>query len=224
MIETMGNEKETKAPPVDLSIQEAFGILNPDDEIQNDGVFSVDGHHVRYHFYPTWRSQLGHIVLYILFSYLAVRFSLMWPDAFVINGELFRVGGTVYFMDLPWAVLIPFAILGKMFLYIYDAKYIIDERGVEAQVGLVSLNLRQPRLRYEDIRGVEPRQTLWERFLGIGSVLIGSAMTDDVEITMIGVPNPRAVQLLINSERDKRMKGIQKNMSSKTEQNIIFGD
>ena len=86
----------------------------------------------------------------------------------------------------------------------YDSKYIIDERGVEAQMGLVSLNLRQPRLRYEDIRGVEPTQTIFERLLGIGSVLIGSAMTKDIEIAMRGVANPRAIQLLIGGERDKR--------------------
>ena len=220
----MGSEKDKVTPPVDLSIQEAFGVLNPDEDLQDDAVFNVEGQHVRYHFFPTWRSQLGHIFLFFLFSYLAVRFSLMWPDIFVINGELFRIGRTIYLMDLPWAVLIPFALLGKMFLYIYDAKYIIDERGVEAQVGLVSLSLRQPRLRYEDIRGVEPRQTLWERFLGIGSVLIGSAMTDEVEIVMVGVPNPRAIQLLINSERDKKMKLIQRNIGSKAEKNIIMGD
>ena len=93
---------------------------------------------------------------------------------------------------------------------IYDSKFIIDERGVEAQVGLVSLNLRQPRLRWEDIRGVEPNQTLWERILGIGSVLVGSAMTNEVEIVMEGVGNPRSVQLLIGAERDKHLKKADK--------------
>jgi len=36
-------------------------------------------------------------------------------------------------------------------------------------------------------------------------VMGGSAMTQDVEIVMTGVANPRAIQLLVNSERDKRL-------------------
>ena len=41
--------------------------------------------------------------------------------------------------------------------------------------------------------------------MGIGSVLVGSAMTGDVEIVMEGVPNPRAIQVLINKERDRHL-------------------
>ena len=97
----------------------------------------------------------------------------------------------------------------KILIHIYDAKFIIDEHGVEAQIGLVSLNLRQPRLRWEDIRGVEPNQTIWERILGIGTVLVGSAMTQEVEVQMSGVANPRAIQLLIGGERDRRLRELQ---------------
>ena len=93
--------------------------------------------------------------------------------------------------------------LARVLIHIYDSRYIIDERGIEGQLGLVSFTLRQPRLRFEDIRGVEPNQNIWERFLNIGSVLIGSAMKDDVEITMRGVADPRAIQQLISAERDR---------------------
>ena len=141
----------------------------------------------------------------------------------VIRGKLFPIGDTVLYLDLPLLVLLPGFLLGKVLLYIYNSKYIIDERGVEAQVGLVSLNLRQPRLRYEDIRGVEPQQTLWERILGIGSVGIGSAMTQDVEIMMNGVANPRAIQLLIGGERDKRVRLIQET-GAKNAATMLVGD
>jgi len=56
---------------------------------------------------------------------------------------------------------------------------------------------------------VEPKQTLLERMLGIGSVGVGSAMSSEVEIEMIGVPNPRGIQLLIGKERDKRLMLLQ---------------
>lgn len=162
---------------------------------------------VRYYFFPTWRSQLFALAGYFCLAFLSVWGSkvLGWT---VIEGRLFTIGDTIYKLHLPLFALAPGFLLGKILIYMYDSKYIIDERGVEAQIGLVSMNLRQPRLRYEDIRGVEPNQTILERIFGIGSVLIGSAMTQDVEIVMEGVANPRAIQLLIGAERDKQMERI----------------
>ena len=166
----------------------------------------ADGGHpeiIRYYFYPSWRSQLFHLIGFGLLSVLCIYVSRQIP-ILVIPGKLFTIGETTLYLYFPILSLIPMFLLGKVLMNIYDAKYIIDEGGVEAQVGLVSFNLRQPRLRWEDIRGSEPQQTLWERVLGIGTVLVGSAMTQDVEITMTGVPNPRAIQLLIQGERERR--------------------
>ena len=172
--------------------------------------------HVRYYFYPTWRSQLFPLIFYCIASISCIWISHT-VDWLVLEGKLFELGSNVYFAKLPILILVPGFILGKILLYIYDSKYIIDERGVEAQIGLVSLHLRQPRLRWEDIRGVEPNQTLWERILNIGSVLVGSAMTNEVEIVMEGVPNPRAIQLLIGSERDRRLKMSNKSFDEQRE-------
>lgn len=165
------------------------------------------GSRVRYYFYPTWRSQWLELFAYFVLCVLAIWGSNAF-DWTIITGELFSIGGTTFYLHLPLLTLLPGFMIGKVLIYIYDSKYIIDDHGVEAHVGLVSLSLRQPRLRYEDIRGVEPNQTIVERLLGIGSVLIGSAMTQDVEIVMEGIANPRAVQLLIGGERDRRLKSL----------------
>lgn len=163
----------------------------------------------KYYFFPTWRSQLMNIILFGFLCILAVVGSRYVP-ALVIAGSLFKIAGTTYYLYLPILALIPGIMLGKILVNIYDAKYIIDDAGVEAQVGLVSFNLRQPRLRWEDIRGVEPTQTIWERLLGIGNVYVGSAAAaEDVEIVMAGVANPRAIQLLIGEERARRLKQLQ---------------
>lgn len=160
---------------------------------------------IRYYFYPTWRSQLFPLIGFFVLTLLSIKASSIFPWS-IIPGSLFSLGNTTFTLHLPLFYLLPGFMLLKILVYIYDSKYIIDGRGVEAQVGLVSLSLRQPRLRYEDIRGVEPNQTLLERILGIGSVLIGSAMTQDVEIVMEGISDPRAIQLLIQAERDTRAK------------------
>ncbi len=189
--------------PLDSEVIEVHGTA---ENIQKVGspTENRDRAPIRYYFYPTWRSQLFPLLGFGVLCILAVVGSkyLTWT---IIAGELLSIGSTTYYLHLPLLALLPGFFLGKILIYIYDSKYIIDERGVEAQVGLVSLNLRQPRLRYEDIRGVEPNQTILERILGIGSVLIGSAMTQDVEIVMEGVANPRAIQLLLQGERDKRL-------------------
>lgn len=168
---------------------------------------------IAYYFHPTWRSQLVNLFWYGVTCIVAVVGS-NWDSLekfVVLPGNLFPVGSTMLVMHLPLLALLPGFVLGKILFNAYNARYIIDESGVEAQVGLVSLYLRQPRLRFDDIRGVEPEQSLVERILGIGRVLIGSAMTAEVEIVMEGVADPRAIQILINKERDRRMKLLQGN-------------
>jgi hypothetical protein len=177
----------------------------------------------RYYFFPTWRSQLFNIIWFFLTSVLVIYLSRSFDTWFIIPGELFKTSSTRYMLHLPYLVLVPGFFLGRILIAIYNAKYIIDETGIEAQVGLVSLKLRQPRLRWEDIRGVEPKQTIWERMLGIGTVSIGSAMTQDTEVVMEGVANPRAIQLLINSEQSKRLQEL-KQMGLSRGQGIVKRD
>lgn len=152
--------------------------------------------------FPTWRSQIAKLFLFFLLCIITVTVSILWPQYTVIKGKLFEIGSSVYYLHLPILALAPGFVLGQILLAVFDAEYIIDNSGVEARVGLVSFSLIQPRLRYEDIRGVEPKQTLTERILGIGTLLVGSAMMSDVEIVMVGVPNPRAIQQYINRRRD----------------------
>jgi hypothetical protein len=181
----------------------------------------VSGHvQLRYYIYPTWRSQLFNLISFFILSILTVMIA-GWVPATVIKGPLFDIGETRYYLHLPLLVLIPGFVLGKILIYMYDCRYMIDNHGVEAQVGLASMSLRQPRLRFEDIRGVEPNQTIWERILGIGSVLVGSAMTGDVEIVMEGVPNPRAIQVLINKERDRHLHMLIDGMGSEQRNGLM---
>ena len=200
-------EEDGYSSDPDLPVREIYGTPKNIEEHGAPSEASDDGP-IRYYFFPTWRSQLLNLVGFFVLCIFGVIVSNSVP-ATVMPGSLFSIGDTTYFLHFPILILLPGAVLGKILVNIYDAKYIIDEHGVEAQIGLVSLNLRQPRLRWEDIRGVEPNQTIWERLLGIGSVLIGSAMTQDVEIVMSGVANPRAIQLLIGGERDRRLRELQ---------------
>ena len=172
--------------------------------------------------YPTWRSQLVGLFWFFVTSALAVSLSKGSLSFLVVTNRLFSIGGTEVAFSLPLLTLLPGYFLGRILLTIYDSQYIIDDKGIEAQIGLVSLSLRQPRLRYEDIRGVEPTQTIVERLLGIGTLLVGSAMTFEVEIVMAGIASPREVQKLLNEQREKFLTRIGK--SSSGEVDVISGD
>lgn len=162
---------------------------------------------IRYHLFPTWRSQIGNLFLFLVTSLITISAS-NWVSGTVIKGELFSFNGTSYQLYLPLLIFLPGLILVKILVRIYDSAYIIDGRGVEAQIGIVSLMLRQPRLRFEDIRGVEPSQTIIERILTIGHLEIGSAMKEDVEIVMEGISDPRAVQLFLSEEIERSLRRI----------------
>jgi hypothetical protein len=217
----LDNNQKTGSVLIDKMVKDAFGVRD------NANIFNDHGLPIRYYFYPTWRSRVLQLFLFFLTSYLSVRLSNEFPDL-VIRGQLFVIGNTEFILNLPILMFIPGTILGSILLYMYNCRYIIDERGVEAQVGLVALHLRQLRLKYEDIRGVEAVQSLWERFLSIGTVEVGSAMTEGIEISMIGVADPRSVQILIGNERDKRIKNLSIGNTRKKGKsalvNVVTGD
>ncbi len=190
---------------VEKDIANALGIAGASSE---DNVFGNNQRLVRYYLFPTWRSRLLQIAFFFLLSWLAITLSNEFPQYTIIRGQLFVIGKTEFMLNLPWLMLLPGVILANIILYIYNCRYVIDENGVEAQVGLVAMHLHQTRLKYEDIRGVKAVQSLWERLLVIGNVEIGSAMTEGVEITMVGVSDPRAVQVFIENERDKKIRQL----------------
>lgn len=165
----------------------------------------------------TWRSEikalLASIALGLVSAYLSPRLSFA-----VIDGRLFTIGGTVWYLRLPLLAFLPaMSILGAVYR-IYNVRYSIDPKGIESRVGILSLNQTTTRVRFEDVRGVEIDQTLLERFLDIGSVQISTAATYTVEVIMDGVAAPKEIQDMINGERDRRQKGSLRALAERPEE------
>ena len=92
-------------------------------------------------------------------------------------------------------------------LRIYNVRYIIDSRGLEAQVGILSpKRYYQRRIFFSDIRSAESEQTVVERFLNVGAVEIGTAGTSGVEIVFQGVSAPQELRGMIQRERDRSLR------------------
>lgn len=156
-----------------------------------------------------WRSELTHVIIFLVLCIVCVVLSNQYP-ATVIKGRLFSIGSYSMYLSLPLLWFFPFGSLLAAVFKIYNVKYILDSRGIEARVGILALHQKITRVRYEDIRSVDTEQTLLERFLDIGTVLIGTAATDTTEINLRGVAAPKELQEMIQNERDRRQKVLRK--------------
>ena len=68
---------------------------------------------IRYHLFPTWRSQAGNLFLFLLTSLVTISAS-NWVSWTVIKGELFQFNGASYQLYLPLLIFLP----GLMQVYV----------------------------------------------------------------------------------------------------------
>lgn len=153
--------------------------------------------------HKVWRSEVERICVLLILCIAAVALSNYFP-ASVIKGELISLGDSRFDLNLPLFALMPVIAMGDLIARIYDVRYTLDARGIEAREGIISLSQRIIRLRYEDVRMVEFDQSLLERFLDVGDLQVGTAASSEVEMVMQGVAAPREIQQMIQNERDRR--------------------
>jgi len=78
----------------------------------------------------------------------------------------------------------------------------ITENKVLLEKGLLSKNHKE--IFISDIRTIDIKQSLFQRILGIGDVMIATAGTNGYEDKAFGIPNPNKIKGLIS---DQRLKG-----------------
>lgn len=151
-----------------------------------------------------WRSELPRVVVMLASCAVSVFLSLKFPGS-VIRGELLTLGSRTVYLSLPLFWLVPFGIYLELLYRIYNVRYAMDPRFLEARLGVLSLSQNIVRVRYDDIRGVETDQTVLGRALDFGDVQVGTAATAGMEIVMRGIGAPREVREVIERERDRRI-------------------
>lgn len=167
----------------------------------------------------SWRSEIHALFAFFVLGIVSTLLSRYYPGS-VINGELFTLFGITVHVALPLFWLVPMFSLLFTITRIYDVRYIIDSRGLESKVGILGLNQRITRVRFEDIRSIEIEQTVMDRILDIGDVEIGTAAVEGIEMVLCGIAAPREVQDMIQSERDKRDR-LAKKSFTKPEQRAV---
>lgn len=152
-----------------------------------------------------WRSELKGLVVFLLTSGMSVYLSAHFPGS-ILEGKFFTFLGYTFYLTLPLWSLLPFFVLTFSIFRIYNVRFVVDEHGIEARVGILSFHQRITRLRYEDIRSIEIEHSLIERALDIGDVEVSTASTGDVEIVLQGVAAPEEVQDMLQRERMSRQR------------------
>jgi uncharacterized membrane protein YdbT with pleckstrin-like domain len=161
----------------------------------------------------TWRSEVGRSTIFLFLCGLSIILSRQFPGS-VINGKLFTIGPSTFFLSLPLYGLMPLTWLGDVTYRIYNVRYAVDGRGIEGRVGILSLKQSITRLRFEDIRSIEVDQSLLDRILNVGDLQIGTAATSGVEMVLSGIAAPYEVQDMMQKERDGRQRGLEKTLAT----------
>lgn len=167
----------------------------------------ADPHHPEIVIYlnKVWRSELERVMLFCISLVSSVGLTWRFPQS-VIVGDLFTIGNTTAYLYLPIFWLIPLSIFLESVVRIYNVLFRIDRNGIKAWHGIVSLNQKITNIRFEDIRGVELRQNIWERMMDVGTIEIGTSASKTVDLIIDGIEAPYEVQVLILNERDRRIK------------------
>lgn len=152
-----------------------------------------------------WRSEASRLLLFLVIAPICVWLSNNFPQS-VITGPLFSIGSVTIVLKLPLLWFIPAFIIAQAILRIYDVRYTVDSRGIESKIGILSLSQTITRIRYEDIRSIDTRQSLNERLLNIGTIELGTAASAGLEMTFTGISDPLDLQKRIQAERDSRLR------------------
>lgn len=92
------------------------------------------------------------------------------------------------------------AVAGWTYYRRISTGYVITTAEVYHKEGLIARGVTQ--IRYERIQNTSFSQTVLERTLSYGDVIITSAGTGEVEITLHNVPNPERLKRLLSEQLD----------------------
>jgi len=152
-------------------------------------------------FRPAWRSQLVSMILAFLGTIL-YAFSDNVLKLFGADVVYTMLGNMGWYFDRQILIQVTAFLglgiaiyLGLVMLYaIYSRDYFIGPKGIEATIGLISKD--QTRIEFKHMRGVNLKQGIIERLLGLvglgyGTIEIATSGSDGAEISFRGVANPK---------------------------------
>jgi uncharacterized membrane protein YdbT with pleckstrin-like domain len=97
--------------------------------------------------------------------------------------------------------LIPFGFFLSVVHFRFNNAYVFDDTNISSQEGRISLNYRNPTIRYADIKGITVSQSFWGRVFNYGTIALGTAANEGNELTIKCIGSPYALAELIEELR-----------------------
>lgn len=145
----------------------------------------------------SWRNNVGLALAVILAALGSVYCTVTYPE---YAGVPLPSGRGSF----PVVVFVPLGLALRWLAIMINTKLILTPEYLLLITGVVSWRKRSVRLEYNRIAEIEIVQTIPQRVLGIGDVLIMPAGTGpDAAIGMPGVANPRALKDLLLGHQDR---------------------
>ena len=158
-------------------------------EKSSDGVYP-EGEIVLYRHFLSLGLE---IILFVVVSIAALYYTIKYPE-FI---QYVDIG--IFTFPIPLFLLPPIVLAAYIIHGLYNYKYIISDDYVLDYEGVLSFKMRETRVEYEHVRGIEVDKTLYQRMLGLGDIKIGSAMKNDVEVMLKGIYDPNYYKDIIEN-------------------------
>ena len=145
--------------------------------------------------------------LLILFIFVTLPVSFFYIIANMLGLlEAPRVHNLVEFLYYTIIIVCTLEIIRRY----YNNRYVIYSDKIVAIQGLISFHLSRNTIDYLDIREIKTNQTILGRMIGYGDLLISTASTSGIEITLKLIDNVDS----LNQEIVKYKNSLQSSMSS----------
>lgn len=149
---------------------------------------TCDSSHKHTSIHRSWRSVLPGLLLFIVVSIASVPISNEYP-ILLLDFDL-SLFGLPYRVSMPILGLISAVLLARPLFLMYDCYHQVRCHHLRTISGRCSLRKNSVEIAYEDLRGVRVQQSLLERILGVGTIMIGTSITDQPKVRLHGIGNP----------------------------------
>jgi uncharacterized membrane protein YdbT with pleckstrin-like domain len=147
-----------------------------------------------------WISLFPQFFLAGILLFVGLYVTAHYPDLSVLEFPLSWLGLEVTLV-LPVFLLIFLVVVIRPFIQLKDSEFEVSGHHLRITRGRYSLWKHSQEFAFEDLLGVQVRQSLIDRLLGVGGIDIGSK-TSSIKIAMNGLKNPKQYADLISRRID----------------------
>lgn len=119
-----------------------------------------------------------------------------------VHLSLNEIDGDSMFFPLSMLIIV-LAVVRSISVW-FDSSYCISPHHIYETTGRCSLKRQHVELAFEDVRGVRSEQSLLQRLLGVGAVVVWTASANAPAVIMRGIYQPDRIVSLIQARLDRR--------------------